>query len=127
MKQILIIDDQEDVCSILRQMLEMAGYSVKVAFHGGEGMMIYRQESIDLIVTDIFMPEKEGLETIIALRKENPDVKIIAISGGGATKLNVLPLAHKLGATRTLAKPFGHEEFLRTVREVIEENNPLAI
>ncbi len=84
------------------------------------GLQLYREEPVDLIITDVFMPEKEGLETIRELRSEYPEVKIIAISGGGKNiNLDFLPLAKQLGALRTLKKPFDRQEMLDAVQEVL--------
>ncbi|MCH8809524.1 MAG: response regulator, partial [Proteobacteria bacterium] len=83
MARILIIDDEDELRSMLRQMLEQAGHEVTEAVNGAEGIRLYEQDRPDLIITDIIMPEKEGVETIIALRRADPDLPIIAISGGG--------------------------------------------
>lgn len=83
MTRILVIDDEPQVRAMLRQMLEREGYEVVEAEEGEEGMRRYREQPVDLVITDILMPQKEGIETIRALRRTNPGVKIIAISGGG--------------------------------------------
>ncbi|GIX49050.1 MAG: transcriptional regulator [Candidatus Tectimicrobiota bacterium] len=120
MTRILVIDDEDQMRGMLRQALERAGYEVEEARNGREGLWRYRQAPVPLIITDILMPEKEGLEIIRALRREYPDVKIIAISGGGRTgNLNFLDIAAKLGAHRTLQKPFGLRELLQAVRELV--------
>ena len=94
MARILIIDDDEQVRRYLRKILEAQGHEVVAASDGKLGIELCREEPTDLIITDIFMPEKEGLETIGELRRDYPDVKIIAISGGGRTgNLDFLPLA----------------------------------
>ena len=81
---------------------------------------LFKKNPTDLIITDILMPEKEGLETIIELRRNYPHVKIIAISGGGLIgNLTFLSAAKHLGALRTLTKPFTHEELLKTIEELI--------
>jgi CheY-like chemotaxis protein len=120
MASILIIDDEEQMRTALRRLLEGAGYEVISASDGKEGLALYRENTTDLIITDLIMPEKEGIETIIELKQISPDVKIIAISGGGHNNPeDYLPLAKQLGAQRTIAKPFGGEEFLEAVRELI--------
>jgi CheY-like chemotaxis protein len=120
MTRILIIDDEAPVRSVLRQILEKEGYEVIEAEDGEIGMKRYREHPADLVITDILMPEKEGIETILALRKVSPDIKIIAISGGGRTrKLDVLPLAKMFGAVRTLAKPFTRDDLLAAVKGVL--------
>lgn len=120
MTRILVIDDEAPVRRILRQMLERAGYEVVEAPDGAKGLRLYHQDPVDLIITDILMPEKEGIETIMALCKTAPRVKIIAISGGGRmNKKDLLSTAKALGAARTLAKPFTREEVLAAVQETL--------
>ena len=120
MAKILIIDDEEQVRLYLRRILEPEGHEVVEAPDGKVGLQLYREEPVDLIITDVFMPEKEGLEIIRELRSEYPEVKIIAISGGGRTgNLDFLPLAKTFGALRTLAKPFDRQEMLDAVQEVL--------
>jgi CheY-like chemotaxis protein len=118
--RILVIDDEPQVRAMLRQMLERGGYEVLEAEEGRAGIKLYQEQAPDLIITDILMPGKEGIETILALRKAHPSVKIIAISGGGRMgKLDVLPIAKSFGAARTLAKPFEREELLEAVQSVL--------
>ena len=120
MPRILIIDDEEQVRLYLRRILEPEGHEVVEAGNGKVGLHLYREEPADLIITDVFMPEKEGLETIRELRSDYPEVKIIAISGGGRNiDLDFLPLAKQLGALRTLAKPFDRQKMLDAVQEVL--------
>ena len=122
MARILIIDDDERVRTMIRQMLERAGYETIEAPDGKVAAGIYRRTPPDLIVTDIIMPEREGLEIITELRREHPNIKIIAISGGGRVSgVDYLDLAKKLGADRTLAKPFHQEELLDAVRTLLGE------
>ncbi len=121
MKRILVIDDDEQFRPMLRRMLQCAGYEVVAAANGMEGIRLIRREPADLVITDIFMPEKEGLETIRELHQEFPQLKIIAISGGSdqTQEFSALPYAGKLGATGTLAKPFRRDELLKLVRDVL--------
>lgn len=123
MKSILVIDDEEQLARMVRIMLEREGYRVVVAQNGKEGMKYFRVEPTDLVITDIFMPEKEGLETIRELRKDFPGTKIIAMSGGTskAEGFSALPLAEKLGATFTLVKPFSRTELLTLVRKCLPD------
>ncbi len=86
MAHILIIDDEHQIRSMLRKVFESEGYIVTEASNGMEGLKCYYENPADLIITDILMPDKEGLETIMALKKENPDAKIIAMSSGGINK-----------------------------------------
>jgi DNA-binding response OmpR family regulator len=120
--RILIIDDEDQPRRMLQQVLIRAGYEVIEARDGNQGLQLFRASPTDLIITDILMPEKEGLETIIDLRREFPAVKIIAISGGGRTgNLNFLEVAKRLGAQRTLQKPFELQEMIAAVRELLQE------
>jgi CheY-like chemotaxis protein len=121
MLRILIIDDEDQFRSMLRRVLERASYEVVEAQDGNEGIQRCREAPMDLIITDILMPGKEGLETIMDLRREFPQVKIIAISGGGRTgDLNFLEFAKRLGAQSTLQKPCGQEELLDAVQEILQ-------
>ncbi len=122
MARILIIDDEDELRSMLRQMLEQAGHEVTEAVNGAEGIQLYEQDTHDLIITDIIMPEKEGVETIIALRRADPDLPIIAISGGGRLEAtDFLTMTKKLGARRTLSKPFRRDQLLEAVGECLAE------
>ena len=107
MAYILIIDDDPQVCSLLKQVFENEGYTVQSALNGVEGINRYRDKPAELVILDILMPEKEGLETIVDLRREFPHVKIIAMSAGSErAKINLLDLARRLGAQHTITKPF---------------------
>ena len=117
MAQILIIDDEPNLRSTLRRTLHQAGHQVSEAGNGAEGIDSYERDPPDLVITDIFMPEKEGIETIIALHRADPDLPIIAISGGGRSGGAVLSSAEKLGARHTLSKPFRGEQLLSAVSE----------
>lgn len=122
MARILIVDDEDQIRKLLRQILEMAGYQVVDAPDGRSAAALFRQEPTDLIITDIFMPEMGGIETIHEIRRDFPKTKIIAISGGArGGSFDFLPVAESFGARRTLKKPFARDELLRAVREVLEE------
>ena len=121
MERILIIDDEQQIRSMLRLMLERDGYEVVEAPDGIEGIKAYRQKPADLIITDLIMPNKDGIGMIIELQKEFPDVKIIAMSGGGLNKPDgYLKGAKKLGAACTLTKPIDREKMLRAVKNIIK-------
>jgi len=118
---ILVIDDDDQIRDMLRKMLERSGYDVEEAADGIEGIRLYRQKPVDLIITDILMPKKDGKETILEIREESPDAKIIAMTGGGWIGPEIdLDIAEKLGAMRTFAKPIQQEELLEAVRELLE-------
>ncbi len=121
MALILIIDDDLKIREVLRQILEHSGYDVMEASDGEEGIRLYRERQPDLVIMDIVMPRKDGLETITDLRVEFPASKIIAISGGGRLDSKLyLELAEGFGANRLLAKPFGHEELLKAVKDLLK-------
>ena len=115
-KKILIIEDEEIVRMTLRETLETEGYAVREASDGRMGMDMHREQPADLIVTDIFMPGQEGLETIARLRREFPDVTVIAISGGGECGArSYLDNARDFGAAHVFEKPID----LRALVEVV--------
>jgi YesN/AraC family two-component response regulator len=121
MALILIIDDESQIRSMLKLMLERDGYEVVEAPDGIEGIRIYRQNPADLIITDLIMPNKDGIGMIIDLKKEFPDVKIIAMSGGGLNKPEgYLKGAKKLGAACTLTKPIDRNEMLGAIKDVLK-------
>lgn len=113
---ILIIDDDEFLRDSLRRTLRREGYTVIEAAEGGEGLKVLKDHPVDVVLVDLFMPGKEGLETIPELRRSHPGTKIIAMSGGGAKgQTDVLKAARLMGAWRTLAKPFTREELIEAV------------
>jgi CheY-like chemotaxis protein len=119
MARILIIDDDSQILDMLRQTLERDGHEVVDASDGKEGLILYRKNPTDLIITDLIMPEKEGIETIMELRQDFPDVKIIAISGGGRLEPGqYLSMAKSFGVQYTFAKPVEREDLLEAVREL---------
>jgi DNA-binding response OmpR family regulator len=121
MKRILVIDDDQDVRSCVRNILEQSGYTVLEAENGSVGIDIFRQNTVDLVIVDLFMPEKEGIETIIELRKGYADLKILAISGGipGYGPDHFLHIAQKLGADGSLDKPFNMQQLLAKVEMLL--------
>jgi CheY-like chemotaxis protein len=121
-KRILVIDDEEFMQDIIKEMLELEGYVVVTAGNGRKGLELYRKEPCDLVITDIFMPEMEGLETIRELRRHAPKVKVMAISGGGERGMvSFLSHAKRFGALRTLEKPFSREALVTAVRDLLSE------
>ena len=125
MARILIIDDEPQIRSMLKLMLEREDYEVVEAPDGVEGIKVYRQNPADLIITDLIMPNKDGIGMIIDLKKEFPNVNIIAMSGGGLNKPDgYLKGAKKLGAACTLTKPIDREEMLRAVKDILKEFQP---
>lgn len=119
-KSILLIEDDEQMAEMLKIMLEKEGYHVMVASNGEEGIKLYRNNPMDLVITDIVMPEKEGIETIKELKVDYPDVKIIVMSGGGLVGAEeYLQIAKGFGVRHTIVKPFSREEILKAIRELI--------
>ena len=119
--RILVIDDNPDIRGIVRECLEDAGYEVIEAPDGAAGLTMFDGQTMDLVITDLHMPELGGLATIVELRRKVPTAKIIAISGGGDEVQygDELSYAKKLGALRTLKKPFRLPEMLDVVEEVL--------
>ena len=111
MPRILVIEDDEQTRGLLREMLERAGYEVADVANGDLGLKKQRENPCQLVITDILMPDKEGIETIMELRKDDPRVPIIA---GG---LDYLAVAKNLGARRTFAKPVDRRELLAAVAD----------
>ncbi len=120
MPNILIVDDDPQIRKVFRRILEAEDYEVAEAADGKEGASKFRDWPPDLVLMDIFMPEQEGLETIRELRWDFPDVKIIAISGGGKSgRMEPLDAAQKFGAALALRKPISREDLLASVKEVL--------
>ena len=118
--KILVIDDDEQMRTLIRQVVEWGGDEVVEAADGRAGMEQQRLHHADLVITDLIMPEQEGLETITFLQKEFPDTKIIAISGGGRIGPEAyLPAAKELGADRVFTKPFDVKELSNAIRELL--------
>ncbi len=121
MFRVLIIDDDLETRLMLRETLEGAGYEVEEAENGTAGLNLYRRRPIQLIITDVFRPEKGGLEVIMELRRETRMLPIIAMLGGGQLRSKeALPSAHEPGASEILSKPFTREEILRAVESALQ-------
>jgi DNA-binding response OmpR family regulator len=122
---ILLVDDDEGVRKFMHKTLVHAGYEVEDAANGELAVQAYRRRASDLVITDIVMPDKEGLETVRELRNLSPRVKIIAISGGGFGRAaDYLEMAIMFGAARVLSKPFTGEELLQAVAAVLGGEGP---
>ena len=120
MKHILVIDDEAPVLSLFGQLLESAGYSVALASDGREGLRLLKQQKPDLIITDIMMPEMDGLELLMTIRKQYPEIPAIAISGGMKIQpVSFLPQAKKLGAQHVFVKPVELSALLQAVQELL--------
>jgi CheY-like chemotaxis protein len=120
MSSILVVDDDTQVLDVMSEMLRLEGHSVSVAENGQQAVDQMRDAQFDLVITDLIMPEKEGLETIADIRKTRSDLPIIAISGGGRVgPMDYLETARFIGADATLAKPFGRQELITTVSDLL--------
>jgi CheY-like chemotaxis protein len=121
--RILVIDDNEDVRTVVADMLEAAGHNVATAPDGARGIEMQRQSPVALVVTDILMPEKEGLETIRDLKEEFPELRIIAMSGAGKLLKSSTHLftAKEVGADAILRKPFGSSALLELVQQILQQ------
>lgn len=119
---ILVIDDEPAIRDVLRRMLERAGHEVLVAANGNVGLDLFRRQGADLVVTDVIMPEREGVETMREIKRIDPRAKVIVISGGGSIGADdFLHLAERLGADRTLAKPIDRAALMAAVDELLAE------
>src|SRR5713226_2940794 len=114
MTRILVIDDDPDMRALLEQTLKSAGHEVALAADGREGMEQYRASPADVVITDLYMPNRHGMDTIIELRQSFSEVAIIAMSGSAAAEI-MLPAAQELGAVEFLQKPFVADELLKAV------------
>ena len=133
MAEILIVDDEEQVRTALKQVLERAGYEVAVAATGNEGLELMQQEGADLVITDVIMPGIDGITTARKIREKFRDTRIIVMSGGGKaapdpyepdaiSTRSYLASADSAGADRTLTKPFDRQDILRAVKNLLEED-----
>ena len=132
MTRVIVIDDEEDVRIVLREILSRAGFEVEVASTGEEGLELLRQREAELVVTDVIMPGKDGVATVYDIRMEFPNTKIIVISGGGNIGVGdyapdaiktaaYLASATAVGADITMTKPFSREELVSTALALTAE------
>jgi CheY-like chemotaxis protein len=125
MSLILLIEDDSAVRQMLRLTLEQQGHTVVEAADGNEGVALAAEEDFDVILTDIIMPERDGLEVIMTIRRSNPQIKIIAMSGGGrVSAMDYLQIARSMGAVRILAKPFSNKQLNAAISEAIGSSAP---
>ena len=126
MARILLIEDDEAIRTLLRENLAREGHEVTTAANGSEGLRLYRPGGFDLVITDLIMPEKEGIEVLQDLRAKDPNLKALAMSGGGqfGAAETYLRLASLLGAGKVLAKPFTRAAFLAAVNEALDAPPP---
>jgi DNA-binding NtrC family response regulator len=120
-RRILIVDDDPGIRRTLEALLRQAGYEVMQAGDGAEAVRLWRDHGGDLVITDLHMPEKDGIQTILELLTHSPKTRIIAMSGGGQTKrLDLLGNAALLGAVLTIEKPFTISEMISLVGRALQ-------
>ncbi len=117
---ILVVDDEADITSSLQERLMIEGYHVCTASDGRKGLNLYDTQHVDLVITDVLMPELDGLEVVRSLRRLSPTLPIIAMSGGGDRDLDFLVEAKEFGATRTIVKPFQLGELVVMVNDLLD-------
>jgi DNA-binding response OmpR family regulator len=120
MARVLVVDDEPGIRQAIRRVLESVGHEVIEAEDGSIGARLAEETRPDLVLVDMFMPVKDGFETLRDIRARCSEVKVIAMSGGGRYRLDVLGGLESLGASATLAKPFDREQLLGTVARVLE-------
>ncbi len=120
MAKILIIDDDEIILNVFNRFLTGKGHDVTVAPDGRKGLRALEREAVDLVITDIMMPETDGLEVVMAIRGKGTDIPVIAISGGmHAMPMDFLPMAKKFGAEQVLYKPVELDDLLAAVNNAL--------
>ncbi len=123
-KRILVIDDEPTALDLLRRILEMSGYEVLSAVNGQKGVELFQQSPCDLVITDMVMPVKDGLRTILDLRSIAPLLPVIAISGGGTiSKERYLAVAGYLDNVITIAKPFAIKDITEAVKKILQDRS----
>lgn len=128
MNRILLIDDDDAIRDITAEILRHAGHAVDTAPDGHAGLALHRAEQHDLIITDMVMPDMDGVELILALRHTKPRPRVIAVSGCSQFSAALfLPVAQRLGVQRAIAKPFGADVLLQAVAEVLAEPAPPTV
>ena len=126
--RVLIIDDDAELRTTAQHLLESEGFSVSVAANGSEALNLQRRQPADIVLTDVFMPEKDGIETIAELHREFPRAKVIVMSGSDAPRFrNVMVAARELGATRSLPKPLDAQKLIATSGSSLRRPAPRAI
>lgn len=126
-RRVLVIDDDDSIRLFIRRVLEHQHYEVLEARNGDEGIRVYRESHPDLVLLDLYMPEKDGLETLRDLRLETPQPKVVTMSGGGPKyDITILQSARFLGSQSALVKPFSIGELLELVRTMLDGPPPPA-
>ncbi|MEO5960283.1 MAG: response regulator [Opitutaceae bacterium] len=126
MARILVIDDDDLLRGVLAKALSLRGHTITEAADGKEGVERARITELDLVITDLVMPVQEGLETIVTLRREQPELPVIAMSGGATNSKLYLEIAGKIGARRILPKPFTPKRLVELIDEILAAGSPKA-
>lgn len=122
MANILVIDDEPLICEMLDVLLSGEGHRVATATEGRTGISQFAEETVDVVITDIIMPEGDGLDVIQQMRDRHSHVKIIAISGGSRIgNIDLLAMAKELGADKVFSKPLDHAELVKAINECLVE------
>jgi YesN/AraC family two-component response regulator len=120
MAKVLIVDDNEDILISMRLLLQCAGYSVRCAQDGAEGLKLYREDPPDVLITDLAMPEMDGIEMMVKVREEFPASRILAISGFSEKKqADYLSVAKAVGAIETFVKPVESNALLKKLQTLV--------
>ena len=120
MNSVLVIDDSIEMRELLQEMIKVLGYAVRAAAGGAQGVAAYREEPADVVILDMFMPDKDGLETLRELRQLDPAVRVIAMTGGGDFhNVGILKPASLMGASRLLFKPITMAELRKAIEAVL--------
>ena len=122
MSTILVVDDEQPVCDMIKDMLEPAGYTITATQSANEAISLFNECPLDMIITDMVMPEKTGIDLIMKIREKSPDVKILAISGGGGIngRFDYLAVAELVGAESILKKPFTMGQLRERVKTMMQ-------
>jgi YesN/AraC family two-component response regulator len=127
MANVLLVEDEPLVLETLSSAIKSSGHTVVTASNGVLGLKRFAEQQFDLVVTDIIMPDKEGIEMILEMRRQKPDAKIVAISGGGRTgNVEFLKMAESFGAMATLKKPIRLAELLKVLSECLGDGPATA-
>jgi CheY-like chemotaxis protein len=125
MATILIVDDEAQLRRVVRLMLAMSGYEVIEAATGKEALKSIKEKEIDLVITDIFMPDMDGLELIKEIKKISSELKVLVVSGNGQNDSDLyLDLASRFGADRTMRKPFQNKDLVETTAALVNKQKP---
>lgn len=127
MKKILLVDDEEMIRKMVVAVFNHSEYSITEVCNGVEALKVLETASFDLIITDVIMPDCDGIELVMSVRKKLPDIKVVVMSGGGRVQADhYLNLAEKLGATRVFEKPFDTMEFRQVVHDLLFDDSHTA-